>query len=276
MYHLIFNFFHIGDQICTTSIPENIFNVTGKKCAITDSRIWAFKHNPYVEFLSEKETETLPKISLIPDCRVKQHVDNYIKTMHCVISNSQAEYMCVGSMNFNDVRLRHSRLYMYEDARIKPNKVVVHTTGSDRTRDGEQAIRYSSGEDDVRIMSDDVISSILKNYADYEIIQVGGENDKPLGGHATNLCGKLDLWETAKEISEAAMFIGVNSGPMHIANCYPRVSKRVVLQEFSIQTLMTYRPGDTRNWLFSWIDPACTYFNKFNQDVGLTFSHTKI
>ena len=228
-----------------------------------------------MEFLSEDDAKDLPKISLIPDCRIPTQTEQYAKMMHCVISNGQTEYMCV-NMNFNDVRLRHPRLYIYEDARTKPNKVVVHTTGSDRTRDGEQAIRYSSGEDSVRIMSDEVLDSIRKNYQDYDIIQVGGADDKPLGASSINLSGKLDLWETAKEISEAAIFIGVNSGPMHIANCYPRVNKRIVLQEFSIPTLMTYRPGDTRNWLFSWIDPACTYFNKYTQDVGYTYSHTKI
>lgn len=275
MYHLIFNFFHIGDQICTTAIPENIFNVTGKKCAITNPKIWAFKYNPYVEFITEEEAKTFPKISLIPDCRITAQTEQYENVMKCNIANSQTEYMCV-NLNFNDIRLRHPRLYIYEDSRIKSNKVVVHTTGSDRTRDGEQAIRFSSGEDSVRIMSDEVLDSIKKNYADYDIVQVGGKDDKPLGGSSVNLSGKLDLWETAKEISEAAVFIGVNSGPMHIANCYPRVNKRIVLQEFPLETLMTFRPSDTRNWLFSWIDPSGVYFNKYNQDVAYTFSHTKI
>jgi hypothetical protein len=116
-------------------------------------------------------------------------------------------------------------------------------------------------------MSDEVLESINKNYSNYEIIQVGGDNDKPLGGNSTNLCGKLDYWEVAKLIAGSAKFIGVNSGPMHIANCYPRVEKRIVLQEFPINTLLSFRPGDVRNWLFSWIDPTCTFFNKFEHDV---------
>ena len=36
------------------------------------------------------------------------------------------------------------------------------------------------------------------------------------------------------------------------------------------------RPGDIRNWLLSWIDPASMLFNRFEHDVGLTHSHTKI
>jgi hypothetical protein len=46
--------------------------------------------------------------------------------------------------------------------------------------------------------------------------------------------------------------------------------------EFPKQTLLKYRPGDLRNWAFSWIDPASTFFNRFNFDVGLTYSHAKL
>ena len=38
----------------------------------------------------------------------------------------------------------------------------------------------------------------------------------------------------------------------------------------------SFRPGDIRNWLLSWIDPTCTFFNKFEHDVGYTYSHKKI
>lgn len=275
MFHLKFNFFHIGDQISTTAIPENVFNVTGNKCAISDKRIWAFKHNPFVVHIEESEAKDLPTINLIPDCRIPEQRSAYHKMMQSVVSNSQTEYMSV-QMGFNLVKLRHPRLYIHENEKIIPNKIVVHTTGSDRTRDNEPAIRKSSGEDSERIMSDEVIESILKNYEDYEIIQVGGKDDKPIGGHSKDLRGALDYWEVAKEIASSTKFIGVNSGPMHIANCYPRVDKRIVLQEFPQETLLTYKPGDIRNWLFSWIDPSNTFFNKFDYDVGLTYSYKKI
>jgi len=275
VHRLHFNFKHIGDQISTTAIPENVYNITNKKCIITDKTIWAFKHNPYVVFMSDDEAKDYPVISLNPDCRIPNQAEAYYKMMNSFVSNGQTEYMCV-NMGFNDVRLRHPRLYIHEDSQTKPNKIIVHTTGSDRTRDNEPAIRTNSGEDDVRVMSDEICEAILNNYKNYEIVQVGGPDDKPLGGHSINLCGKLDYWEVAKEISESARFIGVNSGPMHIANCYPRVEKRIVLMEFPRKTLMTFKPGDIRNWLFSWIDPTGTFFNKTNIDIGYTYSYTKI
>lgn len=275
MFKLHFNFIHIGDQIATTAIPENLFHLTGQRSVITDSRIWAFKHNPYVEFKTESEAADLPVINLIPDCRVPAQSQNYRSRRNHLTTMGQTDYI-LSTLNIDSFPLRHSRLYVYEDEVIEPDKVVVHTQGSDRTRDGEPAIRFSSGEDSERIMSDQVCAAILKNYRDYRIVQVGAVSDRPLGGHSIDLRGKTDLWGTAREIATASRFIGVNSGPMHMANCYPRVDKRIVLMEFPQQTLLDFRPGDIRNWLFSWIDPTNTYINKYEQDIGYTYSYTKI
>jgi len=276
MHKLTFLFHAIGDQVCTTSLPENIFNVTGKKCVITDKRIWAFKHNPYVVFMEENKARGLNELVIMPDARIPEQRKAYEDMMRSYVYNSQTEYMCV-NMNFNDVRLRHPRLYIYEDVKRIPNRVVVHTTGSDRTKDGEAPFRANHGEDSPRVMSDEIIASILKNYdADtYELIQIGGKDDKPLGGHSKDFRG-LGLWETAEIIAKSARYIGVNSGFMHIANCYPGVDKRIVLQEFHSAAIQTYKPGDTRAWGMSWFDPTSTFFNKYNVDVGVSYSHTKI
>jgi len=275
MYKLHFNFYHIGDQVCTTAIPENIFNHTGQYSVITDPKIWAFKHNPYVKFMSDDEAADLQVVDLVPDARIPEQCQGYYNILQSNVANSQTEFMC-RNMGIESILLRHPRLYIYEDEVIQPNKIVVHTTGSDRTRDNEDAIRTNLGEDAERVMSDNVIAAILHNYKDYEIIQVGGENDVPLGGHSIDRRGKYDYWQTAKEIATSAKFIGINSGPMHIANCYPKVEKRIVLMEFPAQTLVTYQPGDIRNLLFSWVDPANTYFNKFDRDVGVTYAYRNI
>lgn len=275
MFKLHFNFIHIGDQISTTAIPENIYKLTGEKVVVTDPRIWVFRHNPYVEHWEESQAQDLPVINLMPDCRMADQRKVYIDKVKLPITAGQTEYMCI-NMGLEEMPLRHSRLYIYEDLDIDPCKVVVHTQGSDRTRDGEPAIRYQSGEDHLRIMSDEVIESILKNYKDFKIVQVGSQDDRPLGGNVIDCRGKYDYWETIKEISTAARFVGINSGPMHMANCYPRVDKRVVLMEFPEKTLWSYRPGDVRHWLFSWIDPTNMFFNRFKYDVGFTYSYTKL
>lgn len=275
MFKLHFNFIHIGDQIATTAMPENIFHATGQRCAITDSRIWAFKHNPYVDFIDETAAAKLYSINLIPDCRVPEQAQSYARHHQLAVTTGQADYM-LHQLGIHEPVLRHSRLYVYENLAQEPDKVVVHTQGSDRTRDGEPAIRYSSGEDSLRVFTDEIIEAVLENYKNYRIVQVGAETDRALGGHSIDLRGKTDYWGTAREIATAARFIGVNSGPMHIANCYPRVDKRIVLTEFSQRTLYTYRPADVRNWLFSWVDPTNTFFNRTEHDIGLTYSYTKI
>ena len=275
MHRLRFHFHRIGDQVAATPFPENWFHARGEKLIIADERIWAFRHNPYVVFASEEEAARHPAIDVIPDCRVEEHMKNYARLTNALAAASQAEFMGLNA-GIAEVKLRHPRLYVHEDARIVPDKVVVHTTGSDRTRDDEAPIRTGAGEDAVRVMSDEVIASILRNYADWQVVQVGAATDKPLGGNSIDRRGRCDYLETAAEIASAARFIGVNSGPMHLANCYPRVDKRIVLMEFPRATLFKLRPGDIRNWLLSWIDPASMLFNRFEHDVGLTHSHTKI
>lgn len=39
----------------------------------------------------------------------------------------------------------------------------------------------------------------------------------------------LSIFENAKEISESAIFIGVDSGLYHLACCYPSVRKKLFL-----------------------------------------------
>lgn len=276
MFRLNFIFTAIGDQVCTTGIPENLFEATGQRSIITDKKVWAFKHNPYVDHMDEADLPAdVMDITLVPDSRVPEQARNYQQSMGCPIAGSQTEYMLV-NLGIKESKLRHPRLYVHEDLPIKPNKVVVHTTGSARTKAGEPAVRLWAGEDDVRILTDETLASIRKNYRDYEIVQIGGADDKPIGGNFTDLRGKLDYWDSAREIAKAAVFIGVNSGPMHIANCYPRTMKKIVLQEFPNKSILTWRPGDTRNFSFIWVDANSTFYNRTEHDVGISFSHTKI
>lgn len=265
----------IGDQVSITAMPENIFAATGRKCVITDTRLWVFKYNPYVVFMDEDKCKDFDEIILVPDCRNKAQIQKYVEKHHSNVQNSQTDYMCT-NIGLTNPKLRHSRLYIHEDEEIDPAKIVVHTTGGNRSQYLEPEIRTSTGEDHLRIMTADIIAAVLKNYKDYKIVQIGGVTDIPLGGNSIDLRGKLDYWQVAKEIAGATKFIGVNSGCMHIANCYPRVSKRIILSEFSEGSLFTFKPGDVRNWNFSWIDIGNTFFNRFDKDIGFTYSYSKI
>lgn len=272
-HKLNFIFDGIGDQVCTTSFPENYFNVTGNKLAIDNPKIWAFKYNPYIEFMTPNQTRTLIPITLMPDTRSHDQAVNYNKMYDNPSIGSQAEWLCA-NVSIKDPKLRHPRLYIHEDEKIIPNKVVVHTTGK-INRPGEPEIRYGLGEDSTRSMSQNMIEQIAENYDGWDVYQIGGVNDTPIVGKFTDLRG-LDLWETAKHISQSARFIGINSGMMHIAHCYPRVEKRIIMNELSNESISKWRIGDIRNLSFAWYDAASTIFNKTDHDISYTYSYKKI
>ena len=267
----------IGDQIAVTSFPENLYNITGKKTLIKDSKIWAFKHNPYVLFETSEETQ---KLLLLPSAREAYNTQPYIENKSTLIFSSQAELLLyfVG-YNVDFVKLRHPRLYIYEDIKQEFGKLVVHSEGSDRTKVCEPAIRTGLGEDYLRIFTDDIIKTIHKNYKDWKIVQVGGKDDKDIGA-SIDLRGKLDYFEIAKEIASSQIFIGINSGMMNIANCYPKVHKRIILTEFSEECLgkgkIPFRPLEIRNPNMHWLDLNNSYFNRFQYDIGSTFTYKKI
>lgn len=276
-------FLAIGDQVSITAIPEAYFSQTGERLFYADERVWVFKHNPYIDFKKVDVGDTA--ITIYPDARDLSNIEGYIHRYKSFVFGSQTEFLLQGLGLTGAVASRHPRLYVHEDADIVPHKVVVHTTGSNRLARGERAIWPELGEDAVRVMSDEVISAVRRNYRDWLIVQVGAADDKPVEGcNVVDLRGRLTPWETAGEIASAARFVGVNSGPMHIAGCYPRVSKRIVLMEFGVDYLTAQggnndfplRAGDVRNVLTSWLDPTNVYFNRFEQDYGSTYSFLKI
>jgi hypothetical protein len=276
----------IGDQISVTGLPEAFFRATGEKVAVCDESMWVFEHNPYVVKISQEEANNFPPEDvhfIVADCAWQQHRDIYWKTHQAAAIASQTDFIAT-YLGLPASEHRLPRLY-YPASVPAPvaNRVVVHTTGSDRRRVNELPIRTQHGEDHIRIMTPEVLQAISTNYAGWEIIQIGGADDVPMPG-ATDYRGKLSIWQSAEIIASASRYIGVNSGPMHLANAFPRVDKRIVLMEFSKEYLTSkssvqpvpFRPGDIYNYLASWLDPANRYFNRFECDIGVTHRITDI
>jgi heptosyltransferase-3 len=64
----------------------------------------------------------------------------------------------------------------------------------------------------------ELVDYLLKN-SNHEIVEIGLESSLNIvSSRYTNLCGKLSILETAEVIKRAALFIGVDSGPAHLAN----------------------------------------------------------
>lgn len=222
----------IGDKIQFTSIPENYFRTTGKKIIDVDN-CWVFDHNPYI-VRGEKPSHVFDL------WRMKMDQGHKL---------SQAERFC-DALSLK-LFLRHPRLYQFEENFIRREQVIVHTNG-----------KSAGGE-----MSDEVIESIRFNYSDYRIIQIGGVNDRK-----TPFIQKLGLglWESSYQIATSAIFIGVNSSMMNIAKCYPRVRRKVLVQNLD---LLKFYPSSIHE---HWIDYGWEYFNSTQFDQGVTMSHLKI
>jgi hypothetical protein len=230
----------IGDQIMTSSFPENFYKNYNLKL-IDIEKCWMFDHNPYIERNVEANI-ILDHLSTQLDIMRKNQRQDW---------KSDAEEIC-NNFNLPKVYLRRPRLYKYEDSITQKDLVVVHTTG--RT---------------VGKMPQHVIDQISKNYKDYEIVQIGLDSDAQT---PFKKLLNLDKWETAEIISKAAIFIGVNSGFYHIANCYPKVRKKIVLHELNNEKLNVFEPKK-QSISTEWYDYNIEYFNASEFDIGATNSY---
>jgi hypothetical protein len=233
----------IGDQVTVSSFPENFFRNYNLKL-VDIHKCWIFDHNPYV----------------VRDIRadiVLHHLDTQLN----IINNnsrqnwkSDAEEIC-HNFNLPKMYLRRPRLYKYEDSVTQKDLVVVHTTGNT-----------------VGQMPQHVIKQIEKNYDGYDIVQIGLDSDARTPFRKLL---NLNKWETAEIVSKAAIFIGVNSGFYHIANCYPKVRKKIVLHELNEEALNRFEPKK-QSIATEWYDYNIEYFNPLQFDIGATNSYNTL
>lgn len=254
----------IGDALIHTSLPENFYHKYGIKPVDVDNH-WVFDYNPFVQRgVQVNATVDMPQManrtSSLP----------YGRANGVILSRADEDGLRYG---INEIILRHPRLYRYEDISIKPNKVVVHTTGE---KQENKVLAFY--EDGWRTFTPEIIEAINKNYPSptWEIVQIGSETDVLFEG-AVDKRG-LPIWDSVKEIAEASIFIGVNSGPMNIALCYPRVNKKIIITEFSPDYLRNgvITPMDTRFTHNQWLDWGLTLYNRSEYDAGTTYSYLKI
>lgn len=252
----------VGDHVQFCGMPENYYLNTGKKL-IDLNNSWYFDHNPYVE----RGVKCDLIIDLYGCLRYSAEGSGNFKKEKINFKDenfyvSQAERF-KQILNIEKTYLRHPRLYKYENLQtLKPGIITVHTTG-----------RSEGGT-----MPDAVIEKIQENYKTYTIYQIGGKEDKK--APFIDKRG-LGLWQTSELIASSQIFIGVNSGMMNIAQCYPRVNRKLVLIEnHHIETkdfdyyrpLCYYKEGANSPW----VDYNWQYYNVYEHDLGITYSYNKI
>jgi hypothetical protein len=243
----------IGDKVQYSSFPENYFLNTGQLLIDVD-KSWIFDYNPYVirtDIPYEIAYPDLEIIDIWQGIGVPGKDEDWKKSS---VIKSIAERTC-NLFNFKTF-LRHYRLYKFEDTPLKSNQIVVHLQGNT-----------------FGTVPNYVAEQILKNYEGFDLLLIGGKYDKYIPGFINKL--GLDLWDTAKLISESPTYIGLSSGFLGVSLCYPRVNKKVLLMEDS-STLKNLIPMDANNPDYHWLDHSFSFFNIKEEDIGVSFSYKKI
>lgn len=232
----------IGDAIQFSSLPENYYNETGYKLVDVGSH-WVFDHNPFVV-----RNEPTNHVENLWDVSCQ---NNYTEK-HFLPSVSERTCCFFGIKN---TKLRHPRLYVHEDEKLVPNQIVCHFDGKCKGKCPEF-----------------IVEQVKKNYEGFNLIQIGGVNDRRFDGFEYKL--GLNIFDTAKLIAQSPVFIGVNSSMMNLACCYPRTNKRVILT--GRNDLADMQPMDIKDGDSHWLDWQLNLFNDTENDIGVTFSYKKL
>ena len=252
----------LGDKLQFSSFPENHFRNTGEKVVDLD-RSWIFDHNPYV--VRDVAPSRTVDLWTAPWPMRRQITHEQYTAKPVFASLAERTSSIFGHVAY----LRHPRLYRFEDLPRLERRVVLHTTGKNIPP------RTNQGEDAQRILSEEIIGHVRATYRDYEIVQVGAKEDVDAG--VVDCRGLPDLWEMAKVIAQAAIFIGVDSGPSWIAACYPRVFRKKVLVQYPPEFLRSqFVPMHVLNLHVHWHDMSCLYYNRTRDDAGVTYSYLKL
>jgi hypothetical protein len=249
----------LGDKLQFSSFPENFFRNTGEKVIDVD-RAWVFDHNPYVV------RDAIPN-QVIDLWSQRWPQPTQAQFAARPIFFSQAER--TSSIFNHTAYLRHPRLYQFEDLPKLEKRVVLHTTGKKTQPNAAQ------GEDQFRVLSEEILNHVRETYREYELIQVGSTED--VDAHVIDSRGIPDIWEVVRIIAQAGIFIGVDSGPFGIASCYPRIFRKKVLMQYPAEFLRkSFVPMHVLNPHVHWHDASCLYFNRTSDDAGITYSYLKL
>lgn len=253
----------IGDRLIFSGIPEMMCNQRNYECVVDldpNGFNWFWDFNPYVT-RNAKAKQKIP-LQMIAD-RSTHHT--YLRNLPVFLSIPDKYCSYFGLR----CTIRRPRLYKFEDIERKPNKVILVTQGNN------QGLMMNESFD--RILSDEIISTIVENYKNFEIVQIGTINDKKAyGKNIIDKRGIPNIWDVVKEISESMIVIGPSTGITWIAAAYPWISNKVILCEYNEVSLESYVPRITTNHHAQWSDDSFQLFNRYSFDVGVTSSYKNI
>lgn len=243
----------LGDKIQYSSVPENYFKSTGRKL-VDVSKPWFFDYNPYV--LRGVKPDKIVELWNFPTVDPWKNPRKFPTDPPVYLCNAEVPAARLGVKTY----LNRPRLYRFEDFPFETReKILLHTHGK------------SHGA-----MPDHVIDHVIQKYGKLgTLFHIGLPSDPDIG---IPKISTPTLWDLARVLSEARVFIGVDSGPSWVAACFPDViSKKVKLRYVAGQKeLCDWVPLEIKNVHAHWDDRAFQICNPTGDDVGFTSSYLRI
>lgn len=234
----------IGDAVQFTSAPENYFRATGQKVVDVQSH-WVFNHNPYVIRGAPRPVKTYELWNYKPEPSPRQGV-------YLSLAERYAQIMGVPCV------MSRPRLYRFEDnIRYSSRRMILFQT---------EGVSHGT-------LPDHIIRHVKEKYQSVDLYQFGLPSMQDIG--LPRIC-PVDVWDCARIISEAKMFIGPDSGPSWIAACYPDVINKIVRAKPSIDVLKNWVPLNASNIHSHWDDRARMVYNLSDSDIGFTWGYRRI
>lgn len=241
----------IGDAIQFTSVPENYFMHFGSKLHDVNSH-WVLDHNPYVTRGVPPEKITR-EVDLWKAHCGEQPVRQYERTV--LMSNAESH-----ARHFDyTVSLNRPRLYRFEEYPFFERKrILLHVKGR------------SHGQ-----MPEPIVEHVMEKYG-HAVSLIGHDCDWKYSLPMPHKINTFDMWSLVEAISKCRMFIGVDSGPSWIAQCFPDILVKKVRLIPDINGLKTWVPLESCRVSSHWDDRSAFIYNPSTQDVGFTWAYTRI
>lgn len=241
----------IGDGLQFSSVPENYFRATGEKLYDVN-KPWFFDHNPYV--IRDKPQNELERVQEMWNFSPTQYQWPKVRPEGVYLSNAEI-HAAIWEI---PVVLSRPRIYRFEDFLFeKREKILLHIDGK------------SHG-----VMPQHIINHVVAKYAGTKQLYLVG--NPPVDIVGVPRIRTATLWDLAKEISEARMLIGMDSGPAWIAACYPDVIVKKIRTKPTPEHFKKWIPLEIKNIHSHWDDRCHQIFNPTEDDVGFTWSYRRI
>lgn len=239
----------LGDAIQFTSLPENYWRHKENKLVDLNAH-WIFDHNPYV-------VRGVEKVDVEHDLWYNHcHQRPAFWPRPTVLLASAEAHTCQFKI---PMVLNRPRLYRYEEFPFERREtVLLHVKGRSHGR-----------------MPEHVVKHVLQKYGS-RVARIGLPDEWTYSMDEPKYISTSNIWDLAQVISQARLFIGMDSGPSWIAQCYPDVVTKKLRMIPKLEELQNHVPLEWCRLNSHWDDRSAMIYNHSGDDVGFTWTYRRI